>query len=326
MKKTVAILAVLMLVTMLGGCYKADTTMDFAVNGGVKVTSTFLASKEMYETVNFQNVDEAIEDFTQTIDMYTMMGVEETGEKVEMTRVDASGNELPEGAALPEDGSMVGARLTMKYDSLTDAIKSFTLYQFLRTTPLMQDEEGYGLNIEQKSSLLGTKYTATGKISVYGDAVYKSEYYDKATEEMKNKISEASTSITFKFPLAFSKSNADKMGLLGQSLTWTATAEEGEKDVYFEVVAVNPILLGMAIAILALVIAVIVLARKKRETAADAYFVDEEGNPIPIYDAEDEEDAEETDAAEMTEEGAELPSTREETAEISEEETTETEE
>ncbi len=311
MKKIAAIFAALLLVTMLGGCYKADTTMKFGVNGGVSVTSTFLASKEMYDAAGFEGLDNAVENFTQTIELYSKLsGIQETGEKVELVRVDAAGNELAEGTPLPEDGSMVGARLTMKYKSLTDTLNSFTLHNFLRTTPLMQDEEGYGLKIDQRSTLFGTRYTASGKISVYGDSVYKSEYYDTATDEVKNKISEASNSITFKFPLAFSKSNADKVGFLGQSLTWTATAEEAEKDVYFEVVALNPLVLAMAIIIIGLLIAVIILKRKNDQMAPDAYFVDEEGNPIPVYDEEDEEEyaeeAEETEAEELTE-GEELP-------------------
>ncbi len=308
MKKTAGILAVLLLVTMLGGCYKSDTTLDFDVNGGVEVTSTLLASSEMYEQAGIANVDELVETFSpETIEMYSQMyGMTETGERLEMIRIDAAGNEIAEGAAMPTDGSMVGTRLRMRYKSMADAANSFTLINFLRTTPLMQDENGYGLKIEEQRTLLGTKYVASGNISVYGSEMYKAEY-DAADQATKDKLADSATSVTFKFPLSFSKSNADEKGFLGSSLTWTATKDAPDKEVYFEVTTINPLILGMAVVILLLLIVIIVMARKRKNDAPDAYFVDEEGNPIPVYDAEDdaEEISEDADAEVAVEETAE---------------------
>jgi len=329
MKKTAGILAMLMLVTMLGGCYKSDTTLDFNTSGGVEVTSTLLASREMYEQAGISGADELIEAFApETIEMYSSMyGMAEKGERLEMTRVDAAGNEIAEGAALPEDGSMVGTRLRMRYKSLADALNSFTLINFLRVTPIVQDDTGYGVKLEEQRTLLGTKYTASGKINVYGGDMYKAEY-DAAEQGLKDKIADASASITFKFPLSFSKSNANSKGLFGQSLTWTASANAPDKEVYFEVTMLNPVILGMGIVILGLLIALILVARKKKAVIPDAYFVDEEGNPIPIYDEEEEleeetEGMEESEPAELTE--AEDETVLEEIVEEMEEETVEAE-
>ncbi len=298
MKKLAGILAVLMLLTMLGGCYKSDTTVDLDLNGAVEVTSTIVGIPEMYQQIGIGSPDDILKEYSEeTLAMVAQMyGMAENGERLELSRIDAAGNEIPEGTALPTDGSMVGTRLRMKYNSMSDAVNSFTLMNFLRTTPLTQDDSGYGLTIEEKRTMLGTKYIASGKIGVYGSEMYKAEY-DSADEAFKEKISQASTSITFKFPLAVSKSNADTKGFLGQSLTWSSTVDAAEKEVYFEVFAINPLVLGMAVVILILLIALIIVACKKRDKGPDAIFVDEEGNPIPVYD-EEAEDAEEGETAE----------------------------
>lgn len=293
MKKVAGLLSVVMLLTMLSGCYKSETTFDFGVNGNVEVTTSLVADKGMYDAAGMKSVDEMMETFSEeNIEMYSAMyGMKETGKRVSMVRVDGNGNEIGEGTALPEDGSMVGTKLTMQYDSMTAAANSFTLLNYLRTTPLSQDESGYGLKVEEKRTLLGAKYVASGKISVYGPEMYKQEY-DAAEEARKGAVSGAVTSVTFKFPLAFSKSNADSRGFLGSSLTWTATGDAPDKEVYFEVTVLNPLILAMGIIILALVAVIIIMAAKRKKDTPDAYFVDEEGNPIPVYDAESEEDEE----------------------------------
>ncbi len=290
MKKLAGLLSVVMLLTMLSGCYKSETTFDFGVNGNVEVTTSLVADKAMYEAAGLAGVDEMMETFAEeNIEMYSAMyGMKETGKRVSMIRVDGAGNEIGEGTALPEDGSMVGTKLTMQYDSMTDAANSFTLLNYLRTVALAQDESGYGLKVEEKRTLLGAKYVASGKISVYGPEMYKQEY-DAQEEDKKADISGAVTSVTFKFPMAFSKSNADSKGLFGSSLTWTATADAPDKEVYFEVTVLNPLILAMAIIILILLALVIIMAAKRKKDTPDAYFVDEEGNPIPVYDAETEE-------------------------------------
>jgi len=64
MKKIAGILAALMILTMLGGCYKSDTMFRFTSNGGVEVTSTFLATEETF--VSTQVTPEMIvEDFSE---------------------------------------------------------------------------------------------------------------------------------------------------------------------------------------------------------------------------------------------------------------------
>lgn len=322
MKKLAGLLSVVMLLTMLSGCYKSETTFDFGVNGNVEVTTSLVADKGMYEAAGMASADEMMETFSEeNIEMYSSMyGMKETGKRVSMVRIDGNGNEIGEGAALPEDGSMIGTKLTMQYDSMTAAANSFTLLNYLRTTPLSQDESGYGLKVEEKRTLLGAKYVASGKISVYGPEMYKAEY-DAADEAKKAAISGAVTSVTFKFPLAFSKSNADSKGFLGSSLTWTATGDAPDKEVYFEVTVLNPLILAMAILILILLVIIIVMAAKRKKDTPDAYFVDEEGNPIPVYDTEGEEDndAEEVVFEEGEEEVEGIEEVAEEVTEIIEE-------
>ncbi len=305
MKKIAGILAAVLLVTALGGCYKSETTLDFNASGGVEVTSVLLASPEMYEAAGVADADALIETFSEeTLDLYaSMYGMKETGERIEMTRVDA------------EEAGMSGALLRMQYKNVTDLTSSFTLLNFLRATPLVEDGAGNGLKIEEERTLFGTRYTGSGKINLFVGDDYKTEY-DTADEATKAKISEAAASITFKFPLAFSKSNADKAGLFGSSLTWAVTAEAPEKEVYFTATAINPVIFGMAIAILILLIVLIVVLRKKN-AGPDAYFIDEEGNAIPVFD-EEEEAFDEEEEFELEEGEAEEV--------VSEEELTETEE
>ncbi len=310
MKKLAGILAALLLVSTLGGCYKSETTLDFTTSGGVEVTSVLLASPEMYEAAGVEDADALIETFdAEKLDLYaSMYGMKETGERLEMTRVDA------------EEAGMSGALLRMKYKNVTDMTASFTLLNFLRSTPLVQDGEGNGLKIEEERTLFGTKYTASGKIDLYGGEAYKAEF-DAAEADRQEKIQDAAASISFKFPLAFSKSNADKKGFLGSTLTWAVTADAPEKEVYFTVTAINPVIFGMGIAILLLAAALIVVIAKKKN-GPDAYFIDEEGNAIPVFDAIDEETDEEMEEAE----GEEVPEEIEEVSEVVEPAAEETEE
>lgn len=307
MKKLAGILSAVLLLTTLSGCYKADTTFDFGLNGGVEVASTILADKSTFEAAGLSALDDLMETFSpETIEMYSAMyGMPELGERIAMTRVDAAGNELAAGTPFPEDGSMVGACLEMRYDSLSDATGSFTLLNFLRAVPLSQDANGNGLNLEEKHTLFGTKYEASGKISLYGSELYKAEF-DAASAEEQAKIATAENSISFKFPLAFSKSNADSKGFLGSELTWTVANDAPEKEVYFSVMVLNPVILAMGILILLLLIYILILKLGQKKNEPEAYFVDAEGNPIPVYDeilsSEDEAFEAEDEVAEIIEE------------------------
>ena len=311
MKKLAGILAVLLLVSALGGCYKSETTLDFNTSGGVEVTSVLLASPELYEAAGVEGADALIETFdAEKLDLYaSMYGMKETGERLEMTRVDA------------EEANLSGALLRMKYKNVTDMTASFTLLNFLRSTPLVGDGAGNGLKLEEERTLFGTKYTASGKINLYGGEEYKAEF-DAAEAGAKEKIRDAAASISFKFPLAFSKSNADKKGFLGSSLTWAVTADTPEKEVYFTVTAINPVIFGMTIAILLLAAALIIVLAKKKN-GPDAYFIDEEGNAIPVFDAVEEE-IDEAEGEEFVEEISE--ETDEAVEEAEEPEAAETEE
>ena len=300
----------MLLLTTLSGCYKADTTFDFGLAGGVEVTSTLLANKSTFEAAGLSKLDDFMETFSpETIEMYSAMyGMPELGERISMARVDAAGNELAAGTAFPEDGSMVGTRLAMRYDSLSDAVNSFTLLNFLRAVPFSQDASGYGLKLEEKHTLFGTKYEASGKISLYGSEMYKAEF-DAASAEAQAGIAEAENRISFKFPMAFSKSNADSKGFLGSKLTWAATNDAPEKEVYFSVMVLNPVIVAMGILILLLLVYILILKFGRKKNEPDAYFVDAEGNPIPVYDeplSPEDEAAEDavTEISEETEENA----------------------
>lgn len=340
MKKIAGVLALLLLLTMLGGCYKADTTVDLNLGGGVEVSSSFLAVPEMYQQsaqfVGYAGPDDIVTQYDPaTLEQYlTESGITETGQRLELSRIDASGNVVETGTELPTDGSMTGVRLRMKYDSLSDAADSFTLTNFsaLYGLPLQKDASGYGLDIQQKQTLFGTQYSVTGKFGINGTDTHQMLSGMVEDAALKERVSEASNSITFKFPLAISSSNADEKGFLGQSLTWTATNDAPEKEVYFVVYTINPLILGMALVIIILLIALIVVARKKND-GPDAYFVDAEGNPIPVYDEESEEDeteadvevfefAEETDGTD--EEAVVTEETMQEVSESDDEEDTET--
>ncbi len=319
MKKIASIVAMFLLVSMLGGCYQESTTLRFHGNGGVTVTSTLVAEKALYEKAGIQDVDSLVNTFSpEVIELYSAMsGAPEKGTRLEMVGIDANGNVLPEGTPLPEDGSMVGARLSMRYNSLTDAMRSFTLSNFIFATPLLQDQYGNGLKLEETRTLFGMKYSASGKINLYGNESYKAEF-DAAEQELKDKVSGASASISFKFPLAFSKSNADSKGFLGQNLQWTVTQDAPEKEVYFEVTTINPLILAMGIVIVLLLIALLILLRKKRGLP-DSFYVDEEGNMIPVFDGG--EDTEDEAVIEEAEENSEIVDEEFAVEEIAEEET-----
>ncbi len=327
MKKITGLLAVLMIVSLLGGCYKADTTVKVHPAGDVTVTSTLLATKDMYELAGVESPKALIDTFApEVIDMYSAMyGMPEKGTRLEMVAVDANGNPLEDDTKRPEDGNMAGARLSMKFKSLQDASSSFTLTSFLLSTPIAYGEGADGIAIEEQRNLFGTKYIGKGKISVHGSGPYKQEY-DLADQATKDKIAGAAATISFKFPVSFSKSNADTKGFLDGNLSWTVTPDAPEKDVYFEVSTINPIILGMGIVILILAILLILMAIKNKKKP-DAFYVDEDGNEIPVFDeegAEEEYFDGETEAAEgveiaeeqADEEATEIP---EEVAEVLEE-------
>ncbi|MBQ7032477.1 MAG: hypothetical protein IJN25_02280 [Clostridia bacterium] len=299
MKKMALVLAALMLLTMLGGCYKSDTTMKFGMAGGMEVTSTLLASPDTYSSFGVESPDVILEQFSEeSLNAYLEeSGNKETGERLELSRIDADGNVVAPGTELSAEG-MSGTRLRMKFDSFSDAQNSILLNSYLSnlgTMSLNKDASGNGLDIEEKHTVLGTKYTASGKLSVYGTYA---EMMGENTAEMQGKLADASNSVTFRFPLfSIAKSSgADSKGFLGQSMTWTATAGAPDRDIYFEVTVINPLVLDMALIILILVIILIVVLRKKKKNdEPDAYFMDENGNLIPVYDEADLEELEAMD-------------------------------
>ncbi len=350
MKKFAGIMAALLLVTMLGGCYKSDTVLQFKANGDVEVTSTFLATQEVYSMASMTGPADILSQYSEeSLEAYmTANGIRETGERLELSVVDAEGNiveatpapsevptpapeaepteeaspettEMPEAteptdadteAPAPEeaqaeapaeeatetpaaeDGTMTGTRLRMRFDNLDDAKESFTLGNYMNTfgtMALVRDEaQGFGLDIKEKQTMLGTKYTVSGNVSAYGMVAPTGE---GVSEEMKEQAAGASNSITFKFPLlSLTKSSGttDK-NFLGNTMTWTATTDAPLKDVYLEVTVINPLILVMALIILILVIILIIVTRKKRkDDETDTYFMDEDGNLIPVYDEEEE--------------------------------------
>ncbi len=324
MKKFAVLLAALLVVSMLGGCYKADTTVKVNPTGNVTVTSTLVATKNMYELAGIESPKDLVDTFSpEVIDMYSAMyGLSEKGTRLEMVAVDANGAPLADPAKLPGEGEMAGARLSMKYDSFQDAASSFTLSSFLLSTPIAYGEGAEGIVVEEDRNLFGTKYIGKGKISVHGTGPYKNEY-DLADKAQKDMIAGAAATISFKFPASVSKSNADTKGFLGGNLSWTVTPDAPEKDVYFEVTTINPIILGMGIVILILAALLIIMAVKNKKKPA-AFYVDEDGNEIPVFDEEGvDEEAELADEADLIPEEQEVEAvseTFEESTEMTEEE------
>lgn len=305
MKKVTAVLAALMLLTMLGGCYKSDTTMQFGATGGIEVTSTLLASPDTYSSFGVEGPDMIVNQFSEeSLNAYLAeSGNTETGERLELSRIDADGNVVAAGTELSAD-SMSGTRLRMRFDSFSDAQNSVLLNSYLSnigTMALRKDASGYGLEIEEKHTVLGTKYIASGKLSVYGTYA---EMMGGGDAEVQEQIADASNSVTFKFPLlsVAKSSGADSKGFLGQTMTWTATAGAPDRDIYFEVMVINPLVFALALVILILVIVLIAVLRKKgKQDDPDAYFMDENGNLIPVYDEADLEELEMLDDAEYDE-------------------------
>ncbi|MDD6307822.1 MAG: hypothetical protein PUB07_00450, partial [Clostridia bacterium] len=286
MKKIASLLSLIMVLTLLSGCYKQNTDIKVGVGGDVEVTASIFAPKEMYTLAGGTGSADIIAEIEALKEYY---GESTKEEIISITQKDVNGNVIEDGAVAPDDGTMVGAEMKVKLPALSDLSNGVYLSRFLVTTPMQQDAEGYGLKIEQKNKLFGTTYTVSGKYSLYGSSSYKAAF-DEAEQGMKDKISDASSTISFSFPFGFTKSNADSKGFLGTKLTWTATPEAPDKDVYFTATVINPLVLGLAIAVIVLLILVIILAKKaKQNNEPDAYFVDEEGNQIPIYDAEDTE-------------------------------------
>ncbi len=284
MKKIAVLLAVVLLVSMLGGCYKSDVVFDFGVGGDVEITSTVVAPAETYAQMGFPSLDQHYNDFG--IDAINEK-IENPDEKIKLERVDASGNVLPEGTQLPTDGSMVGTRMRAKYETLSAAKNSMVFQHNLMITPLTKDESGYGLEVQEKHGLIGTKYVVSGKIHVQGSEMHQL-YSAQLVEANPNVLDAASSTVTFKFPLCYGK-NGDK-SFVGTSLSYGVTKDAPQTDVYFEVTVLNPLVLGMAIAILVLLAIILVLVLKKKKDTPDAFFVDADGNEIPVFDVEDTED------------------------------------
>ncbi|MBE7025485.1 MAG: hypothetical protein E7408_05465 [Ruminococcaceae bacterium] len=317
MKKIAGILAALMILTMLGGCYKSDTMFRFTSNGGVEVTSTFLATEETF--VSTQVTPEMIvEDFSEE-DLASYMetnNITETGKRLELSIVDENGNVIkesgiPKPTPVPEimpdaEGTedeastetigetnadtaeetssankedMTGTRLRMRFDSLDAVSKSFLLGKYMQsfgTVSLAKDESGFGLDMQQKQTLLGTKYIVSGKISLYG--VYNG-YGLEENEEFQEKLTNASNSVTFKFPFLtlVESRGTDEKSMLGQTMTWTATKDAPEREVNFEVTVINPLIFGMAVVIVLLVLAIILIllrAKKSKKDEPDSYYMD----------------------------------------------------
>lgn len=343
MKKFAGILAALLVLTMLSGCYKSETTLRFKSTGGVEVTSTFLASEETYTSAQV-TPEMLVGDFSEeNVSAYMEANnVTETGERLELVMVDETGNVItssdiamptpvPEPTPAEEgeeatagevaedvagvvteepkeaekadasDKTMKGTRLRMRFDSLDAVSQSFLLGNYMNsfgTVSLKKDESGLGLDMKQKQTLLGTKYVVSGKISLYG--AYNGLGLEE-NEEFQEKLTNASNSVTFAFPfLTFvSSRGADEKSLLGQTMTWTATKAAPEREVNFEVTVINPLVFGMAVVILLLALAlvwVLVRIKKANENEPDSYYMDEEGNLIPVYDGEEDELDEEYDA------------------------------
>ncbi len=315
-KKACLLLVLVMMLSLLSGCYKMDTTISVGAGGGVRVSSTLMATKEMYAAAGGTGA----RDISQNIDMIKQYyGESEPGEVISVNLIDEHGNALAADAPTPEDGTMVGTTLEMRFDSLNDLKSSPMLASYFVTTPLMQDSDGYGLKVQEKRTLLGAVYTVSGKYSLYGDANYKGAY-ERNDQALKDNVSAASAKLTFAFPLGFSKSNADDKSLFGNRLTWTATADAPDKDVYFSYTTINPVILALSLAVIILLIVIILMARKNKKNDAepDDYFVDEEGNVIPIFDAEEDDFAEEAEI--VTEEADETEEIAEEIAEAEVEE------
>lgn len=308
MKKIAVLLAVVLLVSMLGGCYKSDLVFDFDQHGGVEVTNTVLTEKDVFSAYQISTPSQMI----MLLEMLVAQsGLPESGEKVELVAIKEDGTQLAEGDPLPTDGSMVGLRLRMKYKSIEHALGSVTMGTLSMAVPFEQTPDGYGLKIEEKPTLYGTKYVASGKISVYSDGSGK---------QMADQFTGASNTVTFKFPLCFGK-NGDKT-FVGKNLSYTVTNDNPEQDIYFEVTVINPLVLGMGIAILILLVTVIVLLCLRKKKKADAFFVDADGNEIPVFDVEDdefEEVEEAEEAEELLEESGEEIAELEETEEESKE-------
>lgn len=316
MKKLKCVLSLVMMVFLLAGCYKTDTEFKIRANGAVDVTATMIATKEMYEAAGGSGSADIVKQVEMLQEYY---GDTETGKDIVVTQLDANGNVIVDGIQAPEDGTMVGTKMEIHFDSIGDAKNSALLNSYLVGTPLVQDEEGYGLKIEEKRTLFGSIYKVSGKYGLYGSTTYKNAY-NAAAQNMKDKISDASAKLTFSLPMGFVKSNADSKNLLGNRLTWVADQNTPDKEVYFEITALNPLVVGLFIAVLALLVLVLLLVlRKNKPTDPDDYFVDEEGNLIPIFDAADDAnvvfDTEEVEeiAEEVVEEPAEEMNDEEET-------------
>ncbi|MBQ7035895.1 MAG: hypothetical protein IJN74_00165 [Clostridia bacterium] len=317
MKKTAALLLTILLVSMLGGCYKSDVTFKFGTFDGVEITSSVVAPKETYAQLGFTSLD-------QNVSSYDIENVNKQianpDEHITLERIDANGNVLPEGTAFPEDGGMIGTRMRAKYKSLDVAKNSMVIQHNLMITPLTKDESGYGLEVQKNHGLFGTKYIVSGQIHVQGSALHQM-YASQLVAANPEVLDNASSTVNFKFPLCFGK-NGDKT-FVGTTLSYTVTKDNPAQDVYFEVTVLNPLVLGMAILILILLAVIIILLVKKKDTP-DAFFVDADGNEIPVFDAVDDEMEDMEEQAEEVEEcleeaAEEIAADEEETAEDTEE-------
>lgn len=321
MKKILVLLLVVLLTFSLGGCYKSDVTFKFGTFDGVEITSSVVAPKETYAQLGFTSLDQSVASY----DIENVnKEIADTGEHITLERIDAKGNVLPEGTAFPEDGSMVGTRMSAKYDSLDEGKNSMIFQHNLMITPLIKDESGYGMDVQKTAGLFGTKYTVSGTIHLQGSAMHQM-YASQLVAANPTVLDNAQSTVNFKFPLCFGK-NGDKT-FVGTTLSYTVNKEAPEQDVYFEVTVLNPLILGMGILILILIAAIVILLAKKKDTP-DAFFVDADGNEIPVFDAVDDEMGEEEEVSEENMEEAEavFEEASEEIIEEAEEDTENTEE
>ena len=316
MKKTLVLLLVVLLALSLSGCYKSDVTFKFGTFDGVEITSSIVAPKETYAQLGYATLDQNVANYDiESINKQ----IENPKEHITLERIDASGKVIPEGTAFPEDGGMIGTRMHAKYESLDDGKNSMVFQHNFMITPLIKDESGYGMDVQKTAGIFGTKYVVSGKIHLQGSAMHQM-YASQLVAANPTVLDNASSTVNFKFPLCFGK-NGDK-AFMGTSLSYTVDKENPEQDVYFEVTVLNPLILGMGILILILLAVIIILVVKKKETP-DAFFVDADGNEIPVFDAVDDETEEEEVTLDEAEEVFEEVS--EEIMEESEEETENTE-
>jgi len=249
-KKFLLLLTLILSIVTLSGCYTADTTVKFGMNGKIKVSSEIIGNAEALKSITSQESgyeDMINEQLTSYKEFYDKTPSDaKTAVFEPISKNDANGQPL------------YGAKAELTYNNLNQLLNSQLLSVYTQLYPLTSkaDQEN-SISINEDPSFFGTTYKANGNITITGQ-------FGEPSEELKGQLSSAYIRYAFEFPASIIKHNAPKTERLGTRLVWTATLEN-PANISFSVFVPNPILVLLSFIVIILLIIIIMLLSSKKK-------------------------------------------------------------